>query len=215
MGKIKIIGTAQRDVPYDMMQITIKFHSWDKSVTNAINKTDSLCDDFLNILLKNNFDISKIHMDDIDINQKKVSDDSAGEPLRLSVSTSKSIIIPIPFNMNCLNFFKDTIKDMGADANLSVTYYHSNTSDIDNTLIEEAISDSRKKAEIAAAAMGQHIIGISEATINKSNNRYSDDNEDYELCDIFACLSNDSPTNQLTANTSKLSASVEIDWIIE
>ena len=119
------------------------------------------------------------------------------------------------FSETTFNFIKDTIKDMGADANLSVTYYHSNTSDIDNTLIEEAISDSRKKAEIAAAAMGQHIIGISEATINKSNNRYSDDNEDYELCDIFACLSNDSPTNQLTANTSKLSASVEIDCIIE
>ena len=215
MGKIKIIGTASRDVPYDMMEVTIKFHSWDKSVTNAVNKTDTLCDDFLNVLLENNFDISKIHMGDIEINQKKVSNDSAGEPLRLSVSTNKSIIIPTPFNMNCLNFLKDTVKDMGADANLSVNYYYSNTSDIDNVLIEEAIADSRKKAEIAAKAMGQHIIGISEATINKSNNRYSDDNKSYDLCDIFACLSSDSPTNQLTANTSKLSASVEVDWIIE
>ena len=215
MGKIKIIGTASRDVPYDMMEVTIKFHSWDKSVTNAVNKTDTLCDDFLNVLLENNFDISKIHMGDIEINQKKVSNDSAGEPLRLSVSTNKSIIIPTPFNMNCLNFLKDTVKDMGADANLSVNYYYSNTSDIDNALIEEAIADSRKKAEIAAKAMEQHIIGISEATINKSNNRYSDDNKSYDLCDIFACLSSDSPTNQLAANTSKLSASVEVDWIIE
>ena len=215
MGKIKIIGTASRDVPYDMMEVTIKFHSWDKSVTNAVNKTDTLCDDFLNVLLENNFDISKIHMGDIEINQKKVSNDSAGEPLRLSVSTNKSIIIPTPFNMNCLNFLKDTVKDMGADANLSVNYYYSNTSDIDNALIEEAIADSRKKAEIAAKAMGQNIIGISEATINKPNNRYDDDNNSYDLCDIFACISNDSPTNKLSANTSQLSASVEIDWIIE
>ena len=215
MGKIKIIGTASRDVPYDMMEVTIKFHSWDKSVTNAVNKTDTLCDDFLNVLLENNFDISKIHMGDIEINQKKVSNDSAGEPLRLSVSTNKSIIIPTPFNMNCLNFLKDTVKDMGADANLSVNYFYSNTSDIDNALIEEAIADSRKKAEIAAKAIGQHIIGISEATINKSNNRYSDDNKSYDLCDPFAILSYDSPTNKLSANTSKLTANVEIDWIIE
>ena len=215
MGKIKIIGTASRDVPYDMMEVTIKFHSWDKSVTNAVNKTDTLCDDFLNVLLENNFDISKIHMGDIEINQKKVSNDSAGEPLRLSVSTNKSIIIPTPFNMNCLNFLKDTVKDMGADANLSINYFYSNTSDIDNALIEEAIADSRKKAEIAAKAIGQHIIGISAATINKSNNRYSDDNESYDLCDPLAILSYDSPTNNLSANTSKLTAIVEIDWIIE
>lgn len=60
MGKIKIIGTAQRNVPYDVMNITITFNSWEKTPSAALSHVDEQCERFLSLLKEDGFDIHKL-----------------------------------------------------------------------------------------------------------------------------------------------------------
>jgi len=145
MGKIKIIGTAQRNVPYDVMNITITFNSWEKTPSAALSHVDEQCERFLSLLKEDGFDIHKLRMSDTKLSQDRVKndddDDEENEWLRLEATANIDIKIPVKYDMSVLNHIKEILKKENFDADLSIYNYISNILDIHKELLKEAIED--------------------------------------------------------------------------
>ncbi len=114
----------------------------------AILKIDEQCDCFLSRIAETGMDISKVSMNDLSVNQRKISNDTPGEPIRLAVQANKKIMICAPFHMPFINFIKNVIKENQMDADFSTSFSVSDADSLHKVLLREAIEDSKSKAEI-------------------------------------------------------------------
>ncbi len=218
MGKIKIIGTAQRNVPYDIMDITICFNSWEKTPSAALNHVDEQCEKFLSLLKSEGFELNKIRMKNTELSQNRVKssnddDDDEYEWLKLEATASMDISFPIKFDMELLNHIKDIIKSGDFDSNLNVDYHVSNIFDIHKELLKEAIEDSKSKAEIITSTMNQKIIGIDKVLFGDKYGRINTEEDFFE--EKVHCLGESHLSNELSAYVEVVKETVEVDWIIE
>ena len=180
----------------------------------AIHKIDEQCDCFLHRIAEAGVDISKVSMNDLSIDQRKVSNDTPGEPIRLVVQANKKIMISAPFHMAFINFIKNVIKDNQMDADFSTRFSFSDVDSLHKKLLREAIEDSKSKAEIIASAMGQKIIGIEEVSSDIHSGCNIEENDSIQMSDIFAVLDNHSISDQLSAKRTTVSERVEVIWIM-
>lgn len=217
MGKIKIIGTAQRNVPYDVMNITITFNSWEKTPSAALSHVDEQCERFLSLLKEDGFDIHKLRMSDTKLSQDCVKndddDDEENEWLRLEATASIDIKIPVKYDMSVLNHIKEILKKENFDADLSIYNYISNILDIHKELLKEAIEDSKAKAEIIASTMNQKIIGIAKVLFGDKYGRIETEEDFFE--EHVHALRGSSLSDELSADTQTVKECVEVDWIIK
>lgn len=216
MGTIKIIGTAQRNVPYDVMNITITFNSWEKTPSAALSHVDEQCEKFLSLLKKDGFDIHKLRMSDTKLSQDRVKDDDDDEEnewIRLEATASIDIKISVKYDMSVLNHIKDILKKENFDADLSIYHYISNILDIHKELLKEAIEDSKAKAEIIASTMGQKLTGIDKVLFGDKYGRIETEEDFFE--ENVHALRGSSLSDELSADTQTVKECVEVDWIIE
>ena len=217
MGKIKIIGTAQRNVPYDVMNITITFNSWEKTPSAALSHVDEQCERFLSLLKEDGFDIHMLRMSDTKLSQDRVKndddDDEENEWLRLEATASIDIKILVKYDMSVLNHIKEILKKENFDADLGIYNYISNILDIHKELLKEAIVDSKAKAEIIASTMNQKIIGIDKVLFGDKYGRIETEEEFFE--EHVHALRGSSLSDELTADTQTVKECVEVDWVIE
>lgn len=215
MGTIKIIGTAQRNVPYDVMNITITFNSWERTPSAALSHVDEQCEKFLSLLKNEGFDIHKLRMSDTKLSQDRVKadDEEENEWLRLEASASIDIKISVKYDMFVLNHIKDILKKENFDADLSIYHYISNILDIHKELLKEAIEDSKAKAEIIASTMGQKLTGIDKVLFGDKYGRIETEEDFFE--EHVHALRGSSISDNLSADTHTVKECVEVDWIIE
>lgn len=216
MGTIKIIGTAQRNVPYDVMNITITFNSWEKTPSAALSHVDEQCEKFLSLLKIDGFDIHKLRMSDTKLSQDRVKDDDDDEEnewIRLEATASIDIKISVKYDMSVLNHIKDILKKENFDADLSIYHYISNILDIHKELLKEAIEDSKAKAEIIASTMGQKLTGIDKVLFGDKYGRIETEEDFFE--EHVHALRGSSLSDELSADTQTVKECVEVDWIIE
>ena len=217
MGKIKVIGTAQRNVPYDVMNITITFNSWEKTPSAALSHVDEQCERFLSLLKEDGFDIHKLRMSDTKLSQDRVKndddDDEENEWLRLEATANIDIKISVKYDMSVLNHIKEILKKENFDADLSIYNYISNILDIHKELLKEAIEDSKAKAEIIASTMNQKIIGIAKVLFGDKYGRIETEEDFFE--EHVHALRGSSLSDELSADTQTIKECVEVDWIIE
>ena len=214
MGTIKIIGTAQKNVPYDVMNITITFNSWEKTPSAALSHVDEQCEKFLSLLKIDGFDIHKLRMSDTKLSQDRVKDDDEeNEWIRLEATASIDIKISVKYDMSVLNHIKDILKKENFDADLSIYHYISNILDIHKELLKEAIEDSKAKAEIIASTMGQKLTGIDKVLFGDKYGRIETEEDFFE--EHVHALRGSSLSDELSADTQTVKECVEVDWIIE
>ena len=68
----------------------------------------------------------------------------------------------MPFDMNFINNLNDIIKNESFVVDMNITFKLSDNKKIHEQLLEEAVLDSKRQAELIANAIGQKIVGIIE-----------------------------------------------------
>ncbi|WP_026508521.1 SIMPL domain-containing protein [Butyrivibrio sp. MC2013] len=207
MGKLTIVGKAERSVVADIVEITMRFLSHAGSSSAAAAKVIKDCEQFLENVKSWGIDLRNIHISDDDINQEF-------EDKELDVTATRELKIIIPFDMGFNNSLMDLIEKSDMDVDLNVQYSLSNKKELHDELLKEAINDSRKKAELIAETMDQKISGID--TVEQGD-RY--DRSEYMCCEQERAISvpyrKPQLSDQLKAPTTKETEAIEIVWIME
>ena len=110
--------------------------------------------------------------------------------------------------------FDDLIQTSHYNADISTGFSVSDLAGIHRQLIEEAFRDSRQKAEMIAALMGQKIAGIEKVEVG---DRYDDDYlSDYQIGETkFICREKAFISDQLSATDTEESETVTVIWVLE
>ena len=196
MGTMKIIGKAERKYTCDRMTISIHViadePTHDRAVQKCMNDSEALLKDLqssgleLNQIKLNNHSVSTRHYDN-----------------KPYIQAERGIEIEAAFETNHYN------------ADIRTGFSVSDLAGIHRQLIEEAFKDSRKKAEIIAALMGQKIAGIEKVEVG---DRYDDDYlSDYQIgeSEFVSRKKASLASDQLSATDTEESETVTVIWILE
>lgn len=210
MGKLKVIGKARREFTCDIMYIKLSFKAWGEDTSQAIATSMSQCDMFLDILEEQGIDIKMIHMSKADVSQEMYDD-------KLEISAEREIELRMPFDMNVFNRLSEIIKDNQLKADMNISFKLTNMLEVHEQLLKEAVLDSKKKAEMIAAAMGQRVIGIDTLNAGERYNNYDSEEKAYfdQFCHKIGETHSRSKSNRLQAPLITEYESVDVEWIIE
>ena len=208
MGKITVIGHAEREVSYDQVTISIVFKAYEKTATRASEMVMRQCEDFLAALKKKGISLNQIHLGEDSISESYRSNDEG------TMAASRSIKMDVPYNMDFMNYLLKLIQKKGSDATYHTTYKLSNEKKIHEELVLEAIKDSKANAESMAEALGQKVIGLKSATnsteklLDKFINcmQLNDDADYYDDEELLSA--------ELLSPTTVESEELEAVWII-
>lgn len=207
MGKLTIEGKAIREIEADTEQITIRFQYHAENSAEASKKVISECESFLKELTHWGIMPEQINISDDDIDQRY-------DDRELYVTAAREITIELPFNMEFNNSLMELIQKRQMNIDFNISYSISNYKEIHKELIQEALADSKEKAELIAAAMGQRITGIDSLKIS---DQY--DQPGLKYCvqgSTFGALEDRAPmlSDKLKAPLNEESENVEVVWIM-
>lgn len=206
MSKLTISGRATRNVEADTEHITLRFQNHAENAAEASKETLAECESFLQELTQWGVSMDQIHMSKDEISQEY--DD--GE---LEVTVTREISIELPYNMAFNNSIMELIQEKEMNIDYEIGYSLSAYETVHKELMQEALADSKEKAELIASSVGQKIIGIDTF---KLSDRYS--RVQFELMmqprmgsrpERAATLS-----DQLKAPTTEETESVEVVWLM-
>lgn len=210
MGKLRVVGKARREYTCDIMYIKLSFKAWADDTAQAIETSMSQCDMFLEILEQQGIDINMIHMSNADVSQEMYDE-------KHEISAEREIELRLPFDMNVINRLSEIIKENNLKVDMDISFKLTNMLALHEQLLKEAVLDSKKKAEMLAAAMGQKVVGIEKLD---AGDRYrACDSEEKAYYDQFSHKIGEvhqrSRSNRLQAPLVTEFESVDVEWIIE
>lgn len=207
MGKLTVMGKAEKSYTCDMMIITLSFQAYEKNTSSAVEIVMSQCERFLEILEEQGFDISNIHIGDNGVQCRK--DDDNGE---LVIEAEREIKLRLAFDMKVLNEITEIIAKNSNYVDMDVSFTLSTMAESHNQLIKEAVIDSQKKAEMIAETTGQKVIGIDTMKIGDKYGRIQMNDEEIHYMKSSEPLSR---ADMLKAPMYYDTNEVEVTWIIE
>ena len=213
MGKLIIKGEANRKAEADTAKLTITFYAREKTAAQAVVGVMKNCESFLDTLKKWGMDISKLRMENDDIDRNRYDKETYATAKRKISFVSKR-------DMKFQNDIMQLIQKNEIDAELSVSYTNSKLQKIHEKLLKEAVENSRRKAELIASTTGQKIIGIDSVRTENTTGFYNDDDDEFEddfeddcirkCCSVPKLLS-----DELGAPEQRISKSVDVVWLME
>ena len=208
MGKLSIIGNAERTILCDVMEIYLTFSTWESTSALAAERVMQNCDKVLTILQEKDFDISKISLEHYEIKKEKNYDTH-----QVQFHSERKIKLILSYNMKVLNVFDMWIQKQPYEVNITTNFLVSNLAEIKKEILKEAVNDSREKAELLTETMNQKITGIEEVKIRNSVRPRC---KKMEMEEIFSVLdSAPSVSDALSAPEQHEEETVEVVWNIE
>lgn len=206
MGKLSIVGKAEREVSYNAVELSLTFYVRRKTTAEALGAFMEQSEKFLELITAAGVDIKEIHVGDNSVDQRRYDD-------KTEVCVSREMKIRLRFDMPFVNGLMEMIRKQNFDVDLDCDYHLTNRQELHTELLKEALADSKKKAEFIAEIMGQKIVGIDSV----EHSRNSD--ADWMCCEqerglIFpgsAMPLSDQVEAPLTTETE----SIDVVWLIE
>jgi len=209
MGKITIIGHAEKKVNYDIAVLDLSFFSTDKNASKAMQEVKRQTEDFLKHLKDKNVDISQINFDKDSISSSYRNENE--------MTATREILMRIPYNMDFINYISKLIRDNNYDVRYDMDFELSDENSIHKELLKEAMANAREKADAIAESMGQKVVALKSASAGQS--RFMDQFLGcLDFCDEEECFEGEednSLSGELQAPLSKESESIETTWILE
>lgn len=205
MGKLSIVGKAEREVSYNAIELNITFYIYAKTTAAAIQTIMEQSERFLALITAAGVDMKDIHIGDNSVGQRYSNDEQ-------TVSASREIKIRLCFDMAFVNGLMEMIQEQDFYAALDCDYRLTNREALHVELLKEALSDSRKKAEMIAEIMGQKIVGIDSVEHDVCNDR------EWMVCErerSMICPGATPLSNQLEAPLTTESETISVVWLIE
>ena len=211
MGKLTIRGKASMNCTYDIVTLEIEFYKDGNTANAAMDAVLTQCESFLSYLDNQGVPIDQIAMEQDEVERHYDEDNE-----EYYYTASRKIVIRMSFDMPFINMILDHVRQQNYDIAIESSYKLSNEREIHDELIKQAVANSKHRAEAIAATVGKKIIGIKSVSMNN----YSEDSIRY--CDMLApdSLRYEKPksldlSNQLAANSTTESESVDVEWIID
>lgn len=211
MGKLAIRGKASMNCTYDLITFEIEFYKDGNTAKAAMDTVLTQCESFLSYLDSQSIPINQVAMEQDDVERHYDEDNE-----EYYYTASRKIVIRMNFDMPFINMILDHVRQQNYDIAIESTYELSNEREIHDELIKQAVANSKHRAEAIAATVGKKIIGIKSVSMNN----YSEDSIRY--CDMLAPDSlNFEKTksldlsNQLAANSTTESESIDVEWITD
>lgn len=212
MGKVTIQGKATRTVPYDRMNITVRFQAWGATPADVLRKIEKQCEKFLGILQSMGYDIGGIQMKKANLSEERSTRDNPRGII--SVSGEKSLLLKATLHPAAVNGLERIIRENELDADYSVSYDLSDRETLRRELLGEAVEDSRHKADIIAASVGTQVVGMKQAGNDGIGHAYKKNNDEYfDIMSIFN--RSESLSDRLSALETTVEESITITWITE
>ena len=196
---------------YDLITLEIEFYKDGNTANAAMDTVLTQCESFLSYFNSHSVPIHQITMSHDEV-ERHYDEDNA----EYYYTASRKIVIRMSFDMPFINMILDHIRQQDYDIAIESTYELSNEREIHDELIKQAVANSKHRAEAIAATVGKKIIGIKSVSMNT----YSEDSVRY--CDMLApdSLNFEKPksldlSNQLAANSTTESESVDVEWITD
>lgn len=210
MGTIKVIGKAEKEFTADIMEIVIEINVANPDYSKALSQGNEETEKLLKILTGLGYNITNILLNKEDVSEyeSKSGNKYYGFSKVISLTTGAS-----PANLVA-------ISDALCKNQIKSSYNHkfklSNRKELENAVLKEAMTDSRKKAEIISETFGQKITGIEKVDCDlRYYAVYSESNED-NLDAILRCrTTNYSLSAKISPDKIKLSKEIEVTWIME
>ena len=204
MGKLMITGKAEREVCYDVVELTVTFYNDDKNSSDAIDTVIRQSENFLSIITSKGADISKIRMDEDSLERPSRYDDKRRSSAR------RSFTLRTAFDMKFINSISQLIRNENFNAEIDNDYLLSN-----KELLKEALDDSRKKAELIAETVGEKITGIDEMKHESiaTNIKYREFERGLSYMERYESESGYS--DELSSPVATETETVNVTWIIE
>lgn len=216
MGKIMVVGRAEREYKPDKCSIGLKIETRCETAASASKESTEQLERLLEELERLGIEPSEveIHYDRIDRRGGYGNDE-------ISYESDRSLWFEIAMDMAPVNAIRALIEEGFENVSFTVLHRVSNEGALRKELLAEAVADSRTKAEMLAQSMGQKIVGIESANLSGDEEVYDltvDEEELQERERPFRMCKMSAPNGRadnLKPNDVELYAKVKIVWLVE
>ena len=206
MGKIMVIGNAERDYAPDRCTLNLEIKATGDTAGKASLTSSEECEKLLSKLVA-----LGIKPEDVEIYRDQIERDYRSKG---SVYDSQKFLrIDIPASMSLVNSVRQVIESGFKGVSFSANYSISNEADLNRQLLKEAIADSKRQAEFLAESMGIRVTGIDTANLSGIEDIYDLTEEPNEVR-MYGGLGGRALSDQLKPEKVNLSAHVKIVWLV-
>lgn len=218
MGKIKVLGSAEREVECDCMQINLSFGCIGKNQKEAQAQVMKECETFLRIIKGQKLDIS--------LRKDYLAEVSLKENVR-GYRTEKEIIIQGKYDATLINVIHEICLKKGFTVTLDVSMKLSKEREqsVRKELLSEALQQSKEEAMAIMQSEGKTCIEIASVDREDRYHRnYAGDSgcfggsggfdEDYFEETLAMVKTNYSSSNEIKAKKEKLQEEIVVVWKI-
>lgn len=217
MGKIKVLGVAERKVECDLMVINLSFRCVSKSSKEAMSQVMKECESFLKIVKGQKIDIS---LCDDSLNEVELKENIKG------YKAEKKLEIKGGYDATLINVIHEIClkKNFTVSMDVEMSISKENESNVRKELLEEALRRSKEEATLIMEAEGKNKIEL--ATVNR-NDRYRNLPGDCgyggflegilgeSLEETYAAVkTNFANSNELKAKMERIREEIEVVWKI-
>lgn len=213
MGKIMVVGTAERKFEADRCKVSFEIETRAKSAAEASKLSSEECERLLTELEKLGIEIRSVV-----VSSDRIVRRGGYGSEEIAYESEKILSVPFPVNPAFVNEVRSLIEKGFSNVAFSAVYSTSNENLLRKELLADAVANSRSKAEILAESMKQTIAGIESANLSGRDDVYdvSNDVEEYLVCEQPLTMSApDRLADKLKPDTVELSAEVKIVWLVK
>ncbi len=164
MGTIIMKGYAEKKFEPEIMEFEIEFTKESEDATHAMDYVERQCENFLSELEKVGIEPEQVIVDDEGVSSYRFDSDN-------QKSASRKIRFKLNVDSKERSYICHLIKKMEKDICYDISYELEDTQSIMKELIEEAVANSREKAELAVGALGKRIVGVKSINTDEYQSR--------------------------------------------
>lgn len=213
MGKIMVVGTAEREYEPDRCKVSFEIETRAKSAAEASKLSSEECERLLAELEKLGIEIRSVV-----ISSDRIVRRGGYGSEEIAYESEKILSVPFPVNPAFVNEVRSLIEKGFSSVAFSAGYSISNENLRRKELLADAVANSRSKAEMLAESMRQTIVGIESANLSGIDDAYDvyDKVGEYLVCEEpLTMTTRKRRADKLKPDAVELSAEVKIVWLVE
>lgn len=205
MGKIKVHGNAKKEFKADTMMVDISISTAGETSAIAITKGKKETEKVLQLLVNLKFELSKVSMEHDRVSSPGRYDDDKYYHFEKEISFTSSADLAL------LESISDGLIKNEINATYDETFYLSNIESAKKSVLQDALLDSKKKAEIIADTLGQKVVGLESAKCDE----YEEEEFEHKVTYICQETATRSLASRLSPDIIIVDKSIDVTWNIE
>jgi uncharacterized protein YggE len=212
MGKVMVVGTAERELEADECTISFEVELSRPTAAEAAKEAADRLEELLSKLVAIGLEAK-----DMKLSSDRVSRRRDYDTNEIAYEATKHLYVKVPADTAVVNTVRGVIELGMDDVSFSVRYSLSNEGEARQALLKDAIADSRKKAGFLADSIGLSIVGFDTANLADAEDfgDLTEENE-REVARCASCRAAGSRPLSDVVKPRKISMGVEVKvaWLL-